>query len=399
MAAIAITAPASAQSGEAENAVAQGRAVVEEIQDQRRQASKKDEQDYVKDVLGAPVINSPYLQGVYDKLAALAEAGKPSLVIKDTNWAQAYVAGGTTIGATVGLLNGMSNEAQFACLLAHELGHVAMKHSERAGEEASANNEKSKAARSIVGVIGRKVGAPSVVTREAEKIAEDAVTKSYKKEFENEADAYGLNLLVEAGYDPYECANAFHLMDYFFRLQGSEIFGDPKNYDTLTDRAKALRAAAEAVAPLDNEGEARSAAFVAGRDAILSLSTSEASVGASTDQLQPGKFKIPVPMKTPDMPPCEQDVLDKLQQNDADTRFIRDVMVAGYVTAGFDSGMVQDIPLDQMVKSFGAVDKIAHCQANKIIEEQVPSCMSMYAGPNRPFWQKAVLDLAKRCSD
>ena len=388
--------PASAQADRIAN---EGINAVDEIRDARKAASKKDEKKYVKDVLGAENLNSDYFQQLYNAVAENMDTPAPVLLIKDTSWAQAYVAGGSSIGVTVGLINGMFNEAQYACLLAHEFGHISLDHHERAKEEASRGNASKDLTKNAIGSLGRRLGAPSNVTRELQRFADNALARSYKKEFENEADAYGLNLVMKMGYDPYECANAFYLLDFFFRAQGSEIFGEPKNYDTLRSRARALRAQAESLTPLDNGGLYRRAEFELGRAQLLETSiVSSSSLSADADNLQNGKIDVSTPMKTPDMPPCEQETFEKLEQHDADTRHLRNIMVAGYVLAGFDSGMVQDIPLDQMVESFSSVDTIANCQAQRIIDNQVLNCESMRKGPNNKFWRKVSSEIAKQCN-
>ena len=103
-----------------------------------------------------------------------------------------------------GLMLRVDNEAQLACVLAHENAHYVHKHSLKRAQETS----KSVAAHKIVGIA--TLGYGTLVTA---VIAASQVS-SFSRENERESDIESIKLISDLGYDPKQCAQIWgHVID------------------------------------------------------------------------------------------------------------------------------------------------------------------------------------------
>jgi len=101
-----------------------------------------------------------------------------------------------------GLLLRMRNEAQLAGVIAHEASHFLRKHQIRAYRDMRTKTDILATLSMVGGIAG---GAAGFYTGDLSQLAELATILSllkYSRTMEAEADALGLKLMVEAGYDP-----------------------------------------------------------------------------------------------------------------------------------------------------------------------------------------------------
>jgi predicted Zn-dependent protease len=101
-----------------------------------------------------------------------------------------------------GLLLRMRNEAQLAGVIAHEASHFLRKHQIRAYRDMRTKTDILATLSMIGGVAG---GAAGIYTGDLQQLAQLGTILSllkYSRTMEAEADALGLKLLAEAGYDP-----------------------------------------------------------------------------------------------------------------------------------------------------------------------------------------------------
>lgn len=114
----------------------------------------------------------------------------------------AFATPGGYIFITTGALKAMNNEAQLACVLAHEIAHVTEKHVVR---RLNIKGDESSAFSALSGAIG---GSTAAVKATLEKAMDEASTiffsKGYTIKEEMEADSTGIMIASIAGYDPLE---------------------------------------------------------------------------------------------------------------------------------------------------------------------------------------------------
>jgi predicted Zn-dependent protease len=128
---------------------------------------------------------------------------------------------------TRGLLEMLKNEDELACVLAHEIGHVAMKHPEKALDKALSDQKYLEAASTgagvasgIAGILGRKKEASYIETAKknfgpfVKNIVDGLFTKGYERDQEFEADLVGLDNVVhpDVGYNPAALADVLKRM-------------------------------------------------------------------------------------------------------------------------------------------------------------------------------------------
>lgn len=114
----------------------------------------------------------------------------------------AFATPGGYIFITTGALKAMDNEAQLACVFAHEIAHVTEKH---VVKRLNIKGDESSSFSSLSGAIG---GSTAAVRATLEKAMDEAssifFTKGYTIKEEMEADSTGLMIASLAGYNPDE---------------------------------------------------------------------------------------------------------------------------------------------------------------------------------------------------
>jgi len=140
-----------------------------------------------------------YINGIGQRMAANTHRPNMPYSFRGVNatYVNAYAFPGGSIAATRGILLELNNEAELAALLGHELGHVNARHTAEqmskgmlaqavAGGLAVYARTKSKTAGQLAAVLGM--------------LGAGALLASYSRDNEREADALGMEYMVQAGY-------------------------------------------------------------------------------------------------------------------------------------------------------------------------------------------------------
>jgi predicted Zn-dependent protease len=168
---------------------------------------------------------------------------------KENPRVDAFSTPGGYVFVTPTLLKRIDNEAQLAAVLAHEISHVTERHAIHVYQNVKARQcdwaAAGAAANALVGDQMRALTSSlssgvlnlddlnnaDLLGDLTEKMA-DAFTGGYEKQFELDADRIGAELLVTAGYSPYEMLTLLH------RLPDSSFSNHPPHLE----REQALRA-------------------------------------------------------------------------------------------------------------------------------------------------------------
>lgn len=114
-------------------------------------------------------------------------------VLADSKTINAFALPGGPIFITEGLLRLLRGEAELAGVLGHEIGHVIARHS----------SEQLAKAQLTQGLIGAAViGTGDYTTAQMGQMVGSLINMRYGRDDELEADALGVRILAEAGYDP-----------------------------------------------------------------------------------------------------------------------------------------------------------------------------------------------------
>jgi predicted Zn-dependent protease len=129
----------------------------------------------------------------------------------NATYVNAYAFPGGSIAATRGILLDLENEAQLAALLGHELGHVNARHT---AEQMSKSTLINLFVGGLATVAGTQSSGLGSLASQLGMVGAGALLASYSRNNEREADALGLEYMVQAGYN----ANGFvELMDMLRR--------------------------------------------------------------------------------------------------------------------------------------------------------------------------------------
>lgn len=158
---------------------------------------------------------SVYVNEVGQKLAAVADRKLPyEFVVLNNPVPNAWALPGGKIAVNVGLLSELTNEAELAAVLGHEIVHAAARHGAKAQERGTIMQ---------VGLAAAQIGAAisdvdSTVANLAVQgagLGAQMIQQKYGRDQELESDEYGMKYMKLVGYDP---QGAVTLQETFVRL-------------------------------------------------------------------------------------------------------------------------------------------------------------------------------------
>jgi len=157
---------------------------------------------------GYPPVKNPELQHRLNQIGVwiALQSSRPELPWRfaavQSPAINAFAAPGGTIMVTTGMLGHVANEAELACVLGHEIGHVTRRHhiavlqkSLLVSAGASALNIQSKS------------GGSEEYRKRLIGESKEIFTRGLDRSSEREADEDGVLLAARAGYDPAACLN------------------------------------------------------------------------------------------------------------------------------------------------------------------------------------------------
>jgi predicted Zn-dependent protease len=138
------------------------------------------------------------VQGIGEKLVKQSVAAKSPYrfsfhVLADPKTVNAFALPGGPVFITEGLLRLLKTEAEVAAVLGHEVGHVIARHS-------SERLAKEQLTRGLLGAL--VVGTGDYTTAQIGQMVGGMINMRYGRDDELEADALGIRIASEAGYDP-----------------------------------------------------------------------------------------------------------------------------------------------------------------------------------------------------
>jgi predicted Zn-dependent protease len=144
-----------------------------------------------------------------------------SFRVVNANYINAYAFPGGSIATTRGILLKLDNEAQLAALLGHELGHVNARHS-------AESMSKGQIAQLGVG-LGSVIAAATLGSGGGQLVGQlgmvgaSALLATYSRANEREADALGMEYLVENSYSPMGMVGLMEVLDSLHKGKTSAV--------------------------------------------------------------------------------------------------------------------------------------------------------------------------------
>ena len=132
----------------------------------------------------------------------------------------AFAVPGGYITINTGLMDNARSVDELASVIAHEIGHQSQRHITRSIERSKQLSLPTAAA--MIGglLIGGQLGTAALLTSQA---AAGADRLAYSRTFEREADATGMKMLADAGYDPKAMPSFFGQLEKQSRLYGGTM--------------------------------------------------------------------------------------------------------------------------------------------------------------------------------
>ena len=172
----------------------------------------------------APLINDPIIQEYTELLIyRLSETSQVkdrqfTIILIDEKSLNAFAAPGGVIGVNGGLFLNAGNEAQLASVLSHELAHLSQRHFARnilRGKDTNLASSLVMVSAIALAIVSNN---PSAFIAGPAALAQQQLR--YSRIFEREADRYGFNNLIAAGYDPKGMGEMFASMAKTRKLAG-----------------------------------------------------------------------------------------------------------------------------------------------------------------------------------
>ncbi|MDG1062681.1 MAG: M48 family metalloprotease [SAR86 cluster bacterium] len=172
----------------------------------------------------APLINDPIIQEYTELLIyRLSETSQVkdrdfTVILIDEKSLNAFAAPGGVIGVNGGLFLNAGNEAQLSSVLSHELAHLSQRHFARnvlRGRDTNLASSLVMVSAIALAIISNN---PTAFITGPAALAQQQLR--YSRIFEREADRYGFNNLIAAGYDPAGMGQMFENMAKIRKLAG-----------------------------------------------------------------------------------------------------------------------------------------------------------------------------------
>ena len=207
--------------------------------------------------------------------------------VVSTSDINAFALPGGFVYVTRGAIELAENEAQLAGVLAHESGHVVMRHGTHEASQALL-------AQTPLEILGSVLGQSGSLTEQLTdmglRLGVNSILLKNSRSDESEADEVGAYILYEAGYDPHALAQFFEIVEKRDPQKTIEFFADHPNPE---NRVEDINSGIATLGPT-KEWRASSPDFEVTKERLLSLhATTAANPPAAGSTAFPGPPPAP----------------------------------------------------------------------------------------------------------
>lgn len=180
-----------------------------------------------------------YVNQIGQQIAAIADPRgiRYNFYVVNSDVVNAFALPGGYVYVNRGLIERAENLSEFAGVLAHEIGHVAERHSIEQLQRAQNANLGLNVLYGVL--LGRN---PSGVEQAAVQVGGGAVFAGYGRDAEREADRVGVNYMVRTGYNPNGMATFFEKLLAMQQRQPSSVEQWFSTHPTTQERVNNTRA-------------------------------------------------------------------------------------------------------------------------------------------------------------
>ncbi len=207
-----------------------------------------------------------YVNRVGQRMVRAAGRGSFSyqFLVLDDPTINAFALPGGYIYVMRGLLTALANEAELAGILGHEIGHAALHHAAKQQTSAIGYNILTLGA----AVAGAAAGEGGKVGVAASSLFSQ-IMLGYSREYEFEADEFGLFALHKAGYDPRAFTQFMRFLNLKNRLEGVAYHGFQSTHPETQERIVRADTLANILVTKGGPVEVRAAEYLSQIDGLV----------------------------------------------------------------------------------------------------------------------------------
>lgn len=201
-----------------------GRSVAASILNKYRPYDNEEQENYVNKIAQALVYNSdmPEIYGGYH------------VKILNTSEMNAFATSGGHIFITRGLIECAKTEDALAAAIAHEIGHIQLKHSTKVIKSSRITDAALATTQAALSLNDKKKVAKAMDDT-VNDMFNQLVTSGYSQSQEFDADEYAMNLMDAAGYNPSEILS---LLDYMKKNETDDSSGMFQTHPAPSERVR-----------------------------------------------------------------------------------------------------------------------------------------------------------------
>jgi predicted Zn-dependent protease len=181
-----------------------------------------------------PLLKDPealnYLNGLGRRLVALAPNNHPEYSwqfrIVNSNEINTFALPGGYVYVNRGVFDAADDEAELAGVIAHECGHVVMRHGTHIASEAVLAQGGMAI---LTGILGQSGSLTSQLAQLGLGLGVDSLLLKNSRSAETQADEVGTYILYVAGYDPHAMVQFFQIIARKYPQRTSQFFSDHPN--------------------------------------------------------------------------------------------------------------------------------------------------------------------------
>lgn len=180
-----------------------------------------------------------------------------TFTVVDSPVVNAFAVPGGFIYLTRGILTYMNNEAEMAGVLGHEIGHVTARHSVTQISQQQ--------------LLGLGLGLATVFSSRVRQLSDLAemglgiLSLKYSRDHERQSDQLGIQYMAQAGYDPAQMSDFFHVFENMREEEGETVPNWLASHPAPPER---ITATAEAARKVKQENPGRQ--YSVNRDGLMS---------------------------------------------------------------------------------------------------------------------------------
>ena len=233
-----------------------------------------------------PLVNDPealkYLNGLGKRLVAWAPNNHPEYVwefrIVNRSEINAFALPGGYIYVNRGVFDAAEDEAELAGVLAHESGHVVMRHGTHIASQAILAQG---GLAILTSVLGQSGSLTSQVAELGLGLGVDSLMLRNSRAAETEADRVGTYILFQAGYDPRAMVHFFQVIARKYPQRTIQFFSDHPNPE---NRIKNVDAEIADLGPFHGT-RSDSVEFQNAKQNLATLATADSRMGGTKEDV------------------------------------------------------------------------------------------------------------------